>query len=97
MTPSESFYRDYINREITLCDRQASRITSKNPCLRQHAEVKRVQAAFYEDHKEELIDEMVRYNLETDVGKIHSFLAESFINTFCRKRCFQPFSSPMED
>lgn len=95
MKALKTFYDECIASKIAQCDRKA-KIMDRPNCSKAHAELRRTQAVFFEDRKEQLIEEMVRKNIGRDLARINAFLIESFL-AFYPERAYSNDCAPAFD
>jgi len=82
MKPLEIFYDESIRNKILKCDLKASQLKRGLHCLKHQAEISRAQAAFFEDNKEQLIQQMLTHGVGRDLAKINASLMIAFVRVF---------------
>jgi hypothetical protein len=82
MKPIEAFYRECIDTKIAHCEIKASRLKKKSHCTQPQADLKRTQAFFFEEQKENLVQELVKSKVGRDLEKINAFLNQAFFSRF---------------
>lgn len=74
----DAFYRNCIEHKITQCRCKAERVNSRGDQVRIHAEKAQDQALFYHEHKEKLVEAMIRQNVPPKQYKVHYFLIKAY-------------------
>jgi len=82
MITLRKFYHECIEVKIVECNLVGMERSGRSLCARYRTELKRSEAAYYEDQRERLVAEMLDSSLGMDLTRINSFLTRSFFNSF---------------
>lgn len=82
MKPLKVFYDECIQSKIRQCELRSNNIRSRSGCIRRRAEINRALATYIEDHRAELIEDMLHSGVERDLGKINAALLKAFWSVF---------------
>ncbi len=73
-----TFYEDAIDDEIAQSRQMTSLMTSRSANLRQKGHREASKAMFLETHRENLVDDMMKLDLESKTYKVDRFLNDRF-------------------
>jgi hypothetical protein len=74
----ESLYENYIDGHISRCESKAARINSKSEHIRNEAAVHTLMGAFFRDHRDELVKEMIAKDIGTKKHQVDYYLNSKF-------------------
>ena len=77
----KAFYKSAIDQEIRLCKEQTVLLSSRSPNLRLKGHREASKAIFLETHRDALVEDMVRLDLEPKDYMVDRFLNGRFCNT----------------
>jgi hypothetical protein len=77
-----TFYNDSLDWKISKCEAKNAVQNSSSVTLEQYAELNRHQAAYYQDHREELIQKMVDQGLVLNRHEVEHFLIKSYFTEY---------------
>ena len=69
-----------VDKYIASCEAKSALLSSKSENIRRSATLACLKATYCRHHRKELIDEMVKQNIEPKPYKIRHFLSEKFID-----------------
>ena len=78
--PLESYYNDYITKKIFKCERIALMANSKSKYIQRWAKMRDLQAKFFRNNREKLVNDMVAQNIQMKPYKVDYFLIKAFLN-----------------
>lgn len=76
------FYDECIESKIRQCELRSNNVHGRSGCIRRRAEINRALATYIEDHRAELIEEMLQSGVERDLGRINAALLKAFWSAF---------------
>jgi hypothetical protein len=79
-TELESFYGNYIDRHISRCESKSARINSKSEHIRHEAALHTLMGAFFRDHRDELVKEMIAKDIGTKKHQVDYYLNSRFFD-----------------
>jgi len=79
-TELESLYRNYIDGHISRCESKSARINSKSEHIRNEAALHTLMGAFFRDHKDELVKEMIAKDIGTKKHQVDYYLNSRFFS-----------------
>jgi hypothetical protein len=74
----KAYYEAAIDKEMTQCRQMASLLTSRSPNLRMKGHREASMAMYLETHRDELVTDMMRLNLEPKTYKVERYLNDRF-------------------
>lgn len=74
----KSLYGNYIDGHISRCESKAARINSKSEHIRNEAAVHSLMGAFFRDHRDELVKEMIAKDIGTKKHQVDYYLNSTF-------------------
>ena len=77
----KAYYEAAIDEEIIQSRQMASLMTSRSPALRQKGHREANMAMYLETHRDELVADMLKLNLEPKTYKVERYLNDRFSHT----------------
>jgi hypothetical protein len=77
-TELESLYGKYVDGHITRCESKSARINSKSEHIQREAALHTLMGAYFRDHRDELVKEMVAKDIGTKKHQVDYYLKSKF-------------------
>ena len=71
---------DLVDQYIAICEAKSTLLNSNSENIRRSATLACVKATYCRHHRKELVDEMVKQNIEPKSYKVRRFLSEKFLD-----------------
>ena len=77
---SESLYGNFIDGHISRCESKSARINSKSEHIRYEAALHTLMGAFFRDHRDALVKEMIAKDIGTKKHQVDYYLNSRFFS-----------------